>query len=280
MDFAAELGELGALESLITRRGGAGFRYDHYVAHALIKCHAARADVPALKAAYAGMGSRQLSPNARTFSVVVLGLLRCGEGGAAEAMLTQALAEGEGVHETVIMGFLQHYAAQREAGKLGQLFDAQRPHATRKLWGAYMAALAMLGELPGVERAFEEARTLGHRPTPVMYQALVRAAATAGELKTAVRWLQVMRDRGMTPAVRAFNWVLYACVRHGDTASLAAVVKAMDADGVRPNAVTDRIKDRILALLASRIRNVSDDFLRRLSQGLAQGNSSPSSDSK
>jgi pentatricopeptide repeat protein len=119
-----------------------------------------------------------------------------------------------------------------------------------------------------VEEAFEQMQQASVPPTGTTYMALIRAACVSRDLPRAMHWLRQMRSRRLAAPVRVFNWLIYACLNAGDTATLVEVLRGMERDQVEPNRVTLRAKDHIIRLLATRMKLVSSSMLSRLSQAI------------
>lgn len=294
MDFAAELGDVGALEAVVKERAAAGFPLDHYVIHSQMKAHAAGGGLQGVTEAKEKMESLKIPPNERTFSVLVLALLRCGQAAKAELLLRNALSRQLYVHDSLFVAFIQHHMAQSPpdlpaARAAFDAFRARRGGAPQPgapptpggaggalqrkwavaVWNAWLGALAATGDLTGVQEALEamEAQA-GLRPTRTSYAQAVRAACVAGDTDAAMRWLGVLRQRRFSPDIRIYNWIIYACLAQpgpARTAHLAEVVASMEREGVQPNLVTQRAHAQIMGVLASRMRSVSDAFVGRLS---------------
>jgi hypothetical protein len=291
MDFAAELGAVDALEAVARARGEAGFALDHYVIHSQMKAHAAKGHLAGVTEAKERMESLKIPPNERTFSVLVLALLRCGQRDQAALLLRNALSRRLYVHDSLFLAFIQHHMTAGPtppdldaARQVFETFRARRDggHAAgggaggalqRKwavaVWNAWLGALAAVGDQVGVQEALEAMESqAGLRPTRTSYAQAVRAACVAGDTDAAMRWLAALRQRRFAPDVRVYNWVIYACLAQpgsARTAHLAEVVAAMEREGVAPNCITQRARAQIMGVLASRMRSVSDAFVGRLS---------------
>ena len=328
MDFAAELGDLTALEAVMAERASAGLRTDHYVVHSLMKCHAVRGNLTGVTEVKDMMDRLRVVPSERTFSVLVLSLLRCGETHKAELLLRNALTRSLYIHDSLFMAFLQHYAKRNDLESARQVFRAYSNRFRRRtvpVWNAYLAALAAMGQVrlrlrqdsrdrvmvlgqadrslswcidtacggtpkcvilraeplacipvypccslqvALAEGAFEEMIREELRPTARTYAQLVRASCVGRDLPNALSWLGMMRSRRFSPDIFVYNWVIYACLEAGQTESLAEVLRAMEREGVQPNLVTNRARDQIMRVLASRMRDASQTVLSRLSISL------------
>lgn len=292
MDFAAELGDVDALEAVAKERAAAGFALDHYVIHSQMKAHAAKGGLQGVTEAKEKMEALKIPPNERTFSVLVLALLRCGQAAKAELLLRNALSRQLYVHDSLFVAFIQHHmgatASPPDLPAARAAFDAFRARHThagpaspggaggalqRKwavaVWNAWLGALAATGDSAGVQEALEAMESqAGLRPTRTSYAQAVRAACVAGDTDAAMRWLGALRQRRFRPDVRVYNWIIYACLAQPGaerTAQLAEVVASMEREGVQPNLVTQRARAQIMGVLASRMRSVSDAFVGRLS---------------
>lgn len=115
MDFAAEVGDVGALDGVVKARGEAGFALDHYVIHSQMKAHAARGHLQGVTDAKERMEALRIPPNERTFSVLVLALLRCGQAAQATLLLRNALSRQLYVHDSLFLAFIQHHMAPAAA---------------------------------------------------------------------------------------------------------------------------------------------------------------------
>ncbi|TFJ84003.1 hypothetical protein NSK_005098 [Nannochloropsis salina CCMP1776] len=311
MDFAGELGDVEALETIHAARNAAGFAIDHYVIHSYMKAHAVRGNLAGVTEAKEKMEALRVPANERTFSVLVLSLLRCGQVEKAELLLKNALARQTYVHDSLFVAFIQHYtsapsssqqpsAPEKPTPRLvaaREIFEAfkarrnlgapmlatpQQSHGkwTGAVWSAWMAALARKGDLDGVLAAWKEMTlcpSLGVRPTRSTYAQVIRAACVAGEVETALQWVQKMREKKWVPDVRVYNGLIYACLEKemgkadrkgskggGGQRLLVEVLEMMERDGVQPNAITLRAKEGVMRVLASRMRAVSDTMVGKL----------------
>lgn len=275
MDMAAELGDLEALQAVEAERAAfGGLGLDHYLIHSQMKCHAVRQDLAGVTEVKERMDRLRVPPNERTFSVLVLSLLRCGETAKAELLLRNALARSLYIHDSLFMAFLHHYASAGQLEQVDATFQAYQDKVRRRnvsVWNSYMGALAVMGHVERCEDAFEQMVQEGFRPTSRTYYHLIKASCVAKDLTNALSWLGTMRSRGHGGGadVKAYNWVIHACLDLDDTHALVGVLQAMEADGIKPNRVTARAKDRILRALASRIKHVGDDMLTRLGRTMA-----------
>lgn len=289
MDFAAELGDMDALESVAKARGEAGFASDHYVIHSQMKAHAAKGQLQGVTEAKERMEALRIPPNERTFSVLVLALLRCGQAEKARLLLRNALSRQLYVHDSLFVAFIRHHVAasprdmegardvfeafrarrQHQQGQVGGAGGALQRRWAVAVWNTWLGALASSGDVAGVQEGIEAMEgQAGLRPTRTSYAAAVRAGCVAGDTDAAMRWLGLLRQRRFAPDIRVYNWIIYACLAQPGptrTAHLAEVVAAMEREGVRPNVVTQRAKAQIMGVLASRMRSVSDAFVERLS---------------
>lgn len=271
LDLAAELGDIDALNRVAQERRDFGLGLDHYLIHAEMKCHAVRGDLAGVTEVKERMDRLRVPPNERTFSVLVLALLRCGEVAKAELLLRNALARTLYIHDSLFMAFLQHYASTGQAEAVDTTFRAYQDKVRKwnaSVWNSYIGALAVLGQVEKAEESFEQMAAHGFRPTSITYFHLIRASCVGRDLENAMSWLSTMRRRSLQPDVKVYNWVIHACLDMGDTHRLVQVLQEMEADGVAPNRVTARAKDRILKALASRIKNVGESVLSRLGRSM------------
>ena len=301
MDFAAELGQVAALESIHQARSAAGFAMDHYVAHSYMKAHATQGNLAGVTEAKEKMEATRVPPNERTFSVLVLSLLRCGQVDKADLLLKNALSRHLYVHDSLFMAFIQHHMATQppnlaaarevfEAFKTRRvpsssssssssspppppvLLGQQHGKWTVSVWNAWMGALARTGDLPAVLAVWEEMTSpaVGLRPTMSSYAQVVHAACEAKEVETALEWVGRMKARRFMPDIRVYNQLIYACLGAttqeggGGVKHLSEVLAMMEREGVQPNAITLRAKHSIMRVLASRMRSVSDSFMGKL----------------
>jgi hypothetical protein len=98
---------------------------DHYVIHSRMKCHAMRGDLAGVTQAKEDMEAGGVASNERTFSVLVLSLLQCGQTHKAELLLRNALSRRLYIHDSLFMAFLRHYAAAQDLQGVQDVFQVR-----------------------------------------------------------------------------------------------------------------------------------------------------------
>lgn len=175
---------------------------------------------------------RGVSPDVRTYSILLEAYARHGGGGgseedaaAAAAAVTAAVAAEKEAVAAAGPGATPAVAAARDGRAVTRLFEemVERGLAPNEVaYTSLVRALGRAGNLGGAVRVLESAEKSSGAP-PAAYHALIRAFGASGDLEGARRVMARMRAAGVRPAQAAHMALMRACV---DCDELGAAVDA------------------------------------------------------
>jgi len=275
LDFTAELGDWSSLLLLEQRRKDAGFKTDHWVIHAKMKCLAEMGNLEGVMSVKDEMEWRSISSNEYTFSVLTMSLLKCGSVDQAEDLLRAALVRGVPVHESLPIKFMFHFAQTGQAERLRKLLAMLKDRlgvGSANLWEGVLGSFAILGDVEQCENSFQAmVKKVGSRPSRKSFLYMVRASCVGKDPERAVAWLERMK-RARYPVDEAYSWALTACVVARDASRLHELLSAMEKDGVKSDRLTARLQMRIMEVLTLTLRESSAGIMGRLQKALEVSN--------
>jgi len=105
-------------------------------------------------------------------------------------------------------------------------------------YNALIHAAAKAGETKRSEEWLSTMLESGVEPSVVSYTTVLHAHARAGDVQSAERWLERMLEQGVEANVVSFSALIHACVKRGDVTRAEKWFKHMRDAGIQANAVS------------------------------------------